>query len=68
MPHAAAGTVRAVASALRFDDAPPADAAPPPLLGEHTVDVLVEWLGIGAPEMEVLAAAGAFGAGAPAGR
>ena len=62
MPHKAAGMVRAVASALRFDDAPPPEPAPPPLLGEHTAAVLSEWLGLGAADAEALAAAGAFGA------
>ncbi len=63
MPHAAAGTVRAVASAIRFDDAPPPQPAPPPLLAEHTDDVLSEWLGLGGAETQALATAGAFGNG-----
>jgi formyl-CoA transferase len=63
MPHAAAGAVRAVASAIRFDDAPPPPPAPPPLLAEHTDDVLSEWLGLGGAETQALATAGAFGNG-----
>ncbi|HUN48496.1 MAG TPA: CoA transferase [Stellaceae bacterium] len=61
MPHKAAGTVRAVASALRFDDTAPAQPTPPPLLGEHTAAVLGEWLGLKPAETDALAAAGAFG-------
>jgi hypothetical protein len=51
----------AVASAIRFDDRPPGDAHRPPLLGEHTVEVLSDWLGFDASATEVNAMAVAFG-------
>jgi crotonobetainyl-CoA:carnitine CoA-transferase CaiB-like acyl-CoA transferase len=63
--HREAGEVRFIARPLRFDDAPPPPSAPPPLLGEHTAEVLSEWLGWGAPERDRYAADGAFGASTP---
>ncbi|WJR77414.1 CoA transferase [Bradyrhizobium sp. NP1] len=60
--HAAAGAVRFIARPVRFDDAPPPASEAPPRLGEHTVEVLSEWLGWDARERERYAAAGAFGA------
>jgi glutaryl-CoA transferase len=47
LPHPAAGTVPQVASPLRFAEAPIAYRRAPPLLGEHTQEVLDE-LGISA--------------------
>jgi crotonobetainyl-CoA:carnitine CoA-transferase CaiB-like acyl-CoA transferase len=63
--HPRAGTLRYVASAIRFDDAPPAEAGRPPLLGEHTFQILGEWLGMDREEISVLAARGAFGRSPP---
>ena len=59
--HPAAGDVRYLASAIRFDDRPPPDARPAPLLGEHTRAVLGRWLGLVDDEIEALAERGAFG-------
>ena len=42
--HKAAGEIRTVASAPRFDHAAPNEVAPPPTLGEHTRSVLHELL------------------------
>ena len=61
MPHATAGAVQAIASALRFDDQPQPPPEAPPLLGEHTAAVLADWLGLEQGERQQLAAAGAFG-------
>ena len=60
--HPAAGAVRHVASAIRFDDAPPPPARPPPRLGEHREELLTEWLGLNPAEIAGLAEQGAFGA------
>jgi len=62
MDHPAAGAVRHVASAIRFDDAPPPPARPPPRFGEHRDELLSEWLGLDAAAIGELARQGAFGA------
>ena len=46
-PHAAAGTVRMVASPMKFSDTPIAHDRAPPLLGEHTAEVLASVLKMG---------------------
>ncbi|MGE3390580.1 MAG: CoA transferase [Gammaproteobacteria bacterium] len=62
MQHPAAGTVRYLASAVRFDDHPPPEASRPPLLGEHTREILTEWLSMDEAEITRFAECGAFGA------
>ena len=42
VPHPLSGTVSLIASPMRFTHAPITHDRPPPLLGEHTVDVLHE--------------------------
>ncbi|QOZ77701.1 CoA transferase [Bradyrhizobium sp. CCBAU 53351] len=59
--HKVAGEVRFVARPLRFDDKPPAPSAPPPTLGEHTVEVFESWLGWTRREVLDFASKGAFG-------
>jgi glutaryl-CoA transferase len=44
-PHAKAGSVRMVASPLKIPTAPTTVRLPPPLLGEHTDEILRELLG-----------------------
>jgi crotonobetainyl-CoA:carnitine CoA-transferase CaiB-like acyl-CoA transferase len=62
LSHPAAGSVRYLASAVRFDDQAPPDAVRPPMLGEHTQEILKSWLGVEAAEVHALAERGAFGA------
>ena len=62
--HPTAGAVRHIASAIRFDDAPPPPARPAPRLGEHRDALLSEWLGLDAAAVDALAAQGAFGVAA----
>ncbi|MCO5089529.1 CaiB/BaiF CoA-transferase family protein [Bosea sp. (in: a-proteobacteria)] len=61
MHHPAAGDLRYLASAVRFDDEPPPDARRPPLLGEHNGEILAEWLSMDEAQIAGLACSGAFG-------
>jgi crotonobetainyl-CoA:carnitine CoA-transferase CaiB-like acyl-CoA transferase len=44
LPHPTAGRVPLVANPIRMTGSPVAYRRPPPLLGEHTAEVLAEWL------------------------
>jgi crotonobetainyl-CoA:carnitine CoA-transferase CaiB-like acyl-CoA transferase len=44
LPHALAGQVPLVANPIRLSGSPVAYQRPPPLLGEHTEEVLAQWL------------------------
>ena len=59
--HPAAGDVRFIARPTRFDDEPPAPSTRPPMLGEHTREVLAEWRGWTDDRLERFAVEGAFG-------
>ena len=61
LPHPLAGTLRTVASPLRFSAAEAPRSEPPPLLGEHTDDALRELLGLSDVELARLRAAGVIG-------
>src|SRR5712692_6473438 len=55
MPHAATPAgVKVIANPVRLSETPPDYRLPPPLLGEHTDDVLRERLGMGAAEIAEL--------------
>jgi formyl-CoA transferase len=49
--HPTAGEVRSIFSPLRFDDRDPADNAAPPLLGQHTDEILASIAGLSAEEI-----------------
>jgi crotonobetainyl-CoA:carnitine CoA-transferase CaiB-like acyl-CoA transferase len=57
--HPGVGTFRMPAWPVRFGGKPP-KVTPAPLLGQHTVDVLGEWLGLGAGDVDRLKKAGAI--------
>ena len=57
LPHPAAGAVPQVVSPMNFAEAPLAFDRAPPLLGQHTAEVLGE-IGLGRAEIEALAACG----------
>ena len=59
--HRVSGDVRFIARPIRFEDQPPAPSTAPPLLGEHTAEVLSEWLAWDGSAVAKLAGAGAFG-------
>lgn len=62
MRHSTAGDVQLVASPLRLSRTPPEYRLPPPRLGEHTEEVLRDYLGLSPGEMDRLAAAGVVSA------
>jgi formyl-CoA transferase len=51
--HPTTGKLKVPAWPVRFDGAPP-KVGPSPLLGQHNAEVLSQWLGIGAAEVEAL--------------
>ncbi len=55
LPHPAAGKVPMAASPLKFSGSPVEYRRPPPMLGEHTGQVLAERLGLSAEEIQALA-------------
>jgi crotonobetainyl-CoA:carnitine CoA-transferase CaiB-like acyl-CoA transferase len=55
--HPTTGKVKVPAWPVRFDGSPP-KVEPSPLLGQHNGEVLAQWLGIGAAEVEALKAEG----------
>ena len=58
VPHPLAGTTALVASPIRLSATPVEHRAPPPLLGQHTREVLAELLGLEEREMDALRAKG----------
>jgi crotonobetainyl-CoA:carnitine CoA-transferase CaiB-like acyl-CoA transferase len=57
LPHPAAGTVQQVVSPMNFAEAPLSFHRAPPLLGQHTAEVLAE-IGLGGADIEALASRG----------
>jgi crotonobetainyl-CoA:carnitine CoA-transferase CaiB-like acyl-CoA transferase len=58
LPHALAGTVPLVANPIKLSETPATYERAPPLLGEHTDEVLRDRLQMGAAEIARLRAAG----------
>ena len=58
MTHGTGADVSLVANPIRMSVTPPAYGLPPPMLGEHTRDVLTEQLGLDAVALDALAVAG----------
>ena len=54
MPHPAAGTVPLVANPIRLSGSPVAYRQAPPQLGQHTDEVLRDWLGLDTPALDAL--------------
>jgi crotonobetainyl-CoA:carnitine CoA-transferase CaiB-like acyl-CoA transferase len=53
-PHAAAGRVPLVANPIRLSGSPIEYRRAPPLLGEHTSEVLAQWLDLSTAAIEEL--------------
>ncbi|MCZ6646618.1 MAG: CoA transferase, partial [SAR324 cluster bacterium] len=60
VPHPTAGDLRMIGTPYRFSDTPPAEPVAPPLLGEHTEEVLRGLLGMDSAELARLREAGAI--------
>jgi crotonobetainyl-CoA:carnitine CoA-transferase CaiB-like acyl-CoA transferase len=58
MPHGTGIGVPLVASPLRLSATPPEYASPPPLLGQHTDEVLSRLAGVGIEALAALRARG----------
>ncbi len=58
LPHPTAGTVPLVGTPIRMSGSPPAYRRPPPLLGEHTDEVLRELAGLDAAAVAALRSRG----------
>ncbi len=58
MEHASGGSIPLVANPIRLSQTPVEYRLPPPLLGEHTQDVLRSVLGLDAVRLDTLAKAG----------
>ena len=56
--HPKAGPIRVTGVPIKLSDTPGAVETPPPSLGEHTIQVLRDWLQISSPEVESLRQAG----------
>jgi formyl-CoA transferase len=54
VPHASAGSVRMVASPLKIPTAPVEVRYPPPMLGEHTAEILQDLLGYDLQQVDEL--------------
>ena len=56
LPHPRAGTVPSISSPMRFSETQAEYTLGPPMLGQHTDEVLRDLLGLGSEEMEALRA------------
>jgi crotonobetainyl-CoA:carnitine CoA-transferase CaiB-like acyl-CoA transferase len=57
--HPEMGTVTLPRSPIRYEGSPMPSLVPSPALGQHTAEVLDEWLGLGPSEVADLRSAGA---------
>lgn len=61
MPSAEAGEVALLGHPIKLSATPASTSHPPPLVGEHQGEILVDWLRMSDAEIAALADAGAFG-------
>ena len=65
VPHPLTETLRLVASPLKLSATPPRTRRAPPLLGQHTAEVLSDWLGWRPDQIDAARRHGALGPAAP---
>ncbi|MCJ7555715.1 MAG: CoA transferase [Gammaproteobacteria bacterium] len=58
LPHALAHSVPSVANPIRFSGTPVSYRHGPPVLGQHSREILVEWLGMDESDLDALAESG----------
>jgi formyl-CoA transferase len=58
MPHPAAGEVKLVASPMRLSETPVQYQNPPPMLGQHTAQILASVLGYSEQQITALSGQG----------
>jgi len=58
IPHPTAGTIKALGSPLKFSDTPVVTSTAPPLLGQHTEEILSDMLELESDAIERLKSAG----------
>ena len=56
--HSTAGTVKVTGVPIKLSETPGEVSTPPPMLGEHTAEVLSEWLSLDSTELGELSEAG----------
>ncbi len=54
LPHPTAGAIRLVGPPWKLADSPSPDHRSPPCLGQHTTEVLRDWLDLAAADIERL--------------
>jgi crotonobetainyl-CoA:carnitine CoA-transferase CaiB-like acyl-CoA transferase len=54
LEHPKAGPIRVTGIPIKLSDTPGEVYAPPPMLGQHTVEVLQDWLGMSRRDTETL--------------
>ena len=60
LEHPTAGPIRVTGNPIKLSETPGAIETPPPLLGEHTDQILADWLKLSSADIAVLRQAGAF--------
>jgi crotonobetainyl-CoA:carnitine CoA-transferase CaiB-like acyl-CoA transferase len=58
MDHPRAGPIRLTGIPIKLSGTPGEIHSPPPMLGQHTAEILVQWLGYGPEEIKRLATSG----------
>ncbi|MEJ2123032.1 MAG: CoA transferase, partial [Alphaproteobacteria bacterium] len=54
LQHSKAGAIRVTGVPIKLSDTPGAVDRPPPVLGEHTAEILREWLGMSEAQVDTL--------------